>query len=140
MKFEEILSFNLVSVTNILWVAFDKKLREKGFSSGQIFVLVELWQNEGITQTDLARSLRLSNPTVCKMVNSLLNQGIVNLVKCKTDKRATNIFLTSYGKSLQESAYQVCKEFDVEVFEEFSETERLILSQLNDKLINSLLK
>ena len=140
MKFDDLLSFNLINATNVLWVSFDKMLKKNGISSGQIFVLCELWNQDGLNQTQIAERLNITTPTVNSMIKSLEANDFITVKRNETDRRVTDIFLADKAQLLQTDIYQAWKEFDKRIFLGFSETEKLILLQLSVKLLNGLIK
>jgi len=76
-------------------------LREIGLYPGQELLLMQLWDRDGQTQTDLVRALQLDPSTVTRMVSRLKEQGFVSRAASPSDGRAVSISLTPRGRDLQ---------------------------------------
>ena len=74
MKIDNTLNFLFSETTNLFWVKLEQSMREIGLHSGQIFVLISLWNEDGKAQIELSQILNLSPPTINKMIKSLENK------------------------------------------------------------------
>lgn len=109
-------------------------MNELNLYRGQVFILVSLWNNDRQSQIDLAANLQLSAPTINKMVKSLSVAGFVECHKCQNDGRMMRVYLTQKGIEHQKLVEEKCAEFEADFFSSLTETERLILRQVFDKL------
>ena len=103
MDFEDTISFMLAKVTIAHRNVLQRNVSEVGLHSGQVFVLFELWKNDGQRQIDLAERLGLSPPTVNKILGGLLESDFVTRGKYEDDARSTRIFLTQKGMDVRHS-------------------------------------
>jgi MarR family transcriptional regulator, organic hydroperoxide resistance regulator len=78
-----------------------KSLAAYGTHPGQAMCLHLLAVRDGTTQRDLADSLRLSRPTVSKMVRAMERSGLVVRRPDEDDQRLTRVDLTSAGRELE---------------------------------------
>ncbi len=62
MNFEDTTSFMLAKVCVAHRNLLQKNVVQAGLHSGQVFVLIELWKNDGQRQIDLASRLGLAPP------------------------------------------------------------------------------
>lgn len=62
--------------------------------------LKEIYKNEKMTITELAQTFNISKPTVTEVIKHFENNGIVEKVQCKDDKRIYFIHLTELGELL----------------------------------------
>ncbi|MCA1589652.1 MAG: MarR family winged helix-turn-helix transcriptional regulator [Acidobacteria bacterium] len=135
MNFGETVSYVLTKTATSHRTALEKKMREIGLHSGQVFVLQELWKKDGQRQIDIAARLRLAPPTVNKVLGGLLEGDFVARAKYEDDARSTRIFLTPKGKEIRGLVETKWAELEDETMIELTDTERLMLSQLLRKLL-----
>lgn len=140
MNFNETLPYLFAQISTVFKVEIEKHLNEFNLHAGQIFVLFELWKNDGLSQIELAARLKLSPPTVNKMVKSLANNGFVVSNVCPGDGRVMRIFLTPKGAAIRPRVEEKWRLIEEKLVANLTATEQLVLSQLFDKLVENLLK
>src|SRR6476661_2839396 len=101
IKFEETVSFRLAKVTTAFRNSLERHMGRIGLHGGQIFVLLELWKQDGLRQIDIASRLSLSAPTVNKMLKGLIEVNLVTRSRTEDDARSTRIFLTKKGQHMR---------------------------------------
>lgn len=134
MKINNSLIDLLSSSTNLFRTNFEYAMNEIGLHSGQVFILISLWENDGQSQINLAQQLNLSAPTVNNMVKSLLANGFVTNNKCEADGRVMRVYLTDKGTEIKPAVENQWKKIEEKTFANFTETENLIFGQLLVKL------
>jgi len=139
MNFENTISFLLAKVTIAHRNLLQKGVNEAGLHSGQVFILISLWSEDGQRQNNIARSLNLSSPTVNKMIKSLIDGGFLTLQKDETDGRATRIFLTEKGIGIRSKVEKLWQDLEDHVYSNLTETEKIVLFQLLEKTLKNLL-
>ena len=138
MKFNDSLTFVFSEVSTFFWVRLDKAMKEIGLHSGQIFILILLWENDGQSQIELASGLNVSPASVNKMVKSLAANDFVKLVRNEKDARVVNVFLSKKGAGVRENVERQWLNLETDAFSTLTETEKLILFQILDKLRQNL--
>ncbi len=136
--FENTITYILTQAAVAYRNNLEKSLNTIGLHSGQIFVLISLWQNDGQSQIDLVKNLDVSAPTVNKMVKSLANAGFVECRKCQSDGRLMRVFLTDKGIACQDSVAERWVQVESFSYSNLTETEKLMLLQLFGKLRTNL--
>ena len=139
MFLETSVTYSFTQLANNFRYKFDLKMNELNLHGGQVFVLTCLWNLDGQSQIDLAAYLKLSAPTVNKMVKSLVGSGFVESRQCKNDGRIMRVYLTPRGIEHQKLVEEKFAEFEIDFFSSLTETERLILTQIFEKLKGNLL-
>lgn len=134
MNFNETIPYLFVQVSTAFKSQLEKKLNETGLHSGQVFILFELWENDGQSQIDLSSNLKLAPPTINKMVKSLSDNGFVTCHKCESDGRLMRVFLTRKGLDARPDVEQKWKDAEEVLMSDLTVTERLVLSQLFEKM------
>lgn len=65
-------------------------------------ILNRLWEQEGLSQVELADKTFKDKPNVTRMLDVLERRGLVFRQKDENDRRIFKIYLTEAGKSLEE--------------------------------------
>lgn len=138
MNFENTVTYTLTQLGIAYRTYLERAMSEIGLHSGQVFVLISLWKNDGQSQIDLVVNLGLTAPTVNKMVKSLTTSGYVECRKCKTDGRLMRVFLTDKGIQCQSLVAEQWHKIETRSYANLTETEKLVLSQLFAKLKENL--
>ena len=133
---QNLLIFELARILSFHRNTVEKSMNEIGLHSGQIFILISLWKDDGQTQVELSKNLQISPPTVYNMVTRMAELDLVKLNKCEKDARAMRVHLTEKGQSLQKSAEKQWEKLEKTVFEGWAETEKMMFSLLLKKFRN----
>lgn len=105
-------------------------LKEMNLHIGQERLLMELWKEDGLTQTELAERLCIEPPTLTKMLSRLEKTELLEKRRDALDARICRIFLTDKGYSLQEPFTKLWLDLEEVVLAELSLEERLLLRRL----------
>jgi len=138
MEFDKTLTYDLTQLAIVYRTYLEKSMNEIGLHSGQVFILVSLWKDDGQSQIALVKNLKLAPPTINKMVKSLMNGGFVKCQKCETDSRMMRVYLTDKGREIREAVAEQWNKLETQFYSNLTETEKLILSQLSIKLKENL--
>ena len=134
IKFEDTVSFRLARVTTAFRNSLERHMGQIGLHGGQVFVLLELWKQDGLRQIDLAGRLSLSAPTINKTLKGLIEINLVTRARLEGDARSTRIYLTPRGRDMQRDVEDQWLELEESCLSGLTETERLVLSELLGKL------
>lgn len=135
MDFEQSVSFLLAKLTVAHRNSLQRSVSTAGLHSGQVFVMIELWKRDGQRQIDLAARVKLSAPTVNKILGGLLENDFVTRARYEDDARSTRIYLTPKGIEVRRDIEKHWMELEEETVSGLTETERLIFKQLLQKLL-----
>ena len=135
MKHYESLGY-LVSHLNIdLQNALDEKLKRYQLDIKLWPVLFALWQEEGITQTELSKRCDVANYTMTRLLDQLQTQGLIHRHQEADNRRAFQIFLTDIGKALEQDliceAERVNDNFLVNLSEDEQASFIIMLNKIN---------
>lgn len=133
VDFEKSLTYLFAQVANAQRASLEKAMNACGLHSGQIFVIISLWQIDGQSQIDLVKNLNVSPPTVYKMVLSLTTNGFVYCRKCVRDGRMMRVYLTKKGRECQNLVEEQWLRTEDSFFSNLTATEKLIFSQILQK-------
>jgi DNA-binding MarR family transcriptional regulator len=134
INFEDTATYKLARVTTAYRNALERHLGVIGLHGGQVFVLFELWKQDGLRQIDIATRLNLSAPTINKILRGLTEINLVTRSREQDDARSTRVFLTDQGRNIKKDVAAQWLELESEYLSGLTDTERLILPDLLGKL------
>lgn len=82
--------------------ALRQRLQPHKVTPGQWFFLRALWIEEGLSQRELSRRVRTTEPTTVSALRLLERNGLIERVRNTKDRRTINIFLTDRGRELKD--------------------------------------
>jgi DNA-binding MarR family transcriptional regulator len=82
-----------------------ERLEPHGITLPQYFVLRELWQEEGLTQREVANRVGVLEPTMVTTLDALERLGMIRRVRSTTDRRKTHVQLTSEGQTMRDTLH-----------------------------------
>src|ERR1700759_4183324 len=90
----------LVESSRLLRNHIDHRAKERGTTRAQWIVLFRLRENEGLSQVDLADVLELQPISLVRLVDRLVDPGLLEGRHDPKDRRANRLFLTEKGRKL----------------------------------------
>ncbi|WP_235840021.1 MarR family winged helix-turn-helix transcriptional regulator [Derxia lacustris] len=112
----------------------DGDLREMGFATGQIPVLVALKHQKALSQAELARIARVEQPSMAQLLARMERDGLVERVADPADKRSRLISLTADAARRMPKAKAIMDKRTGEALEGFSAEETAQLMTLLERL------
>lgn len=100
-------------LTSVAYRSMNKRLSNNlkllgiKLSAEQYGLLKRLWQEEGLTQLDLAKLTSKDKPSITRLLNNLEKKKLITRKVNKEDKRCNKIYLTEAGKKLEETCLKV---------------------------------
>lgn len=91
---------------------------------GQPKVLYALWEEEGLSHSELASRVHVSAPTLSKMVQRMVKAGLLVCRDDPRDQRVSRIFLTDAGRAIKADVDRTWARLDAETLAGFSTEER----------------
>lgn len=113
---------------------------EIGLYQGQPFVLQTLWQEEGITHSDLANRMHVRPATISNMIKRMEKSGFVERRLDLDDERVSRVFLTEDGRRIQDQVEKVWSDLDTTIFAGFSPEECTLLQRSLERVRDNLLR
>lgn len=93
---------NLLRETELAFSkAFRRELAAFGVTVAQYQHLRRLWEEDGITQAELSRSIGVENASSTATLDSLERQALIHRSRNSRDRRKVNVFLTPTGAALE---------------------------------------
>jgi MarR family transcriptional regulator, organic hydroperoxide resistance regulator len=115
-------------------------LEALGLYRGQPPVLFALWDQEGLTHTELAERLQNTPATITKMLQRMEKAGFVQRRADANDQRVSRVYLTETGRAIKAQVQAVWDTIEAETFAGFTDEESLLLrtflQRIRQNLIN----
>ncbi|MBP2147159.1 DNA-binding MarR family transcriptional regulator [Methanofollis sp. W23] len=93
----------------------NERMRAFGLSSGQLFTLIHLAHQQGVTQETLARRFHVDKGTTARAVRRLEDTGHIIRTTDPDDRRAVRIFLTKKGEEIIPEIIRIDREWEKDV-------------------------
>jgi MarR family transcriptional regulator, transcriptional regulator for hemolysin len=90
----------LVETSRLLRNFIDHRAKSRGTTRAQWIVLFRLRQQEGLSQVDLADVLELQPISLVRLLDRLVEHGLLERRHDPKDRRANRLFLTASGRQL----------------------------------------
>ena len=103
-KLDESIGFIIECTEQCLKRELRKSFQAHGFdvTPYQWTVLYRLWEQDGLTQAEIAERTIKDKPTITRMIDVLEKKGFVVRRNDKNDRRVYKIYLTEDGKILEQ--------------------------------------
>jgi DNA-binding MarR family transcriptional regulator len=118
--------------------AVGRRLRTHRLNPQRFWVLVNLLETPGSSLRELARRLRMDEPTASRIVASLARRRLVRARPDAADRRRRNLELTAEGKALARSVAPVASEVRQAVEAGFTDQEKATLRQLLGRVVDNM--
>ena len=128
----------LVESSRLLRNYIDHRAKERGTTRAQWIVLFRLRQQEGLSQVDLAEVLELQPISLVRLLDRLVEHGLLERRHDPKDRRANRLFLTERGRQLVDDLDSLREAIATDVLEKVSEeaikTSLATLCKLKDRI------
>lgn len=131
---EERISLLLMQVSKEHRARMGAALAELGLHLGQESVLMQLWEEEGLTQSELVERLGVEPPTVTKMLQRMERAGVIQRRADVRDARVSRVHLTPQGRKLEAPVRAVWRRAEEQLVKRLSPEERVVVRRLLGRL------
>jgi len=126
----ETISFLLVQICRAQRNVANETLAEIGLHAGQELFLGQLWQQDGLAQSQIVEQMCVQPPTVSKMLDRMERSGLVLRRPDPEDSRISRVYLTEQGRNLQQGVCTMWDQLEKKIVEGLSVEERILLRRL----------
>ncbi len=102
LKQDKSLGFIISRTALKIRTEISRRFKSFGLSPEQGFILSRLGELDGITQKELADRTFKDTPTTARILDRLMDRGLIARRKHPDDRRAFLIFLTDQGREIRE--------------------------------------
>ena len=100
LRLQETLGFLLSDATRTMTRTFSARIGAHGVGIGIFQFLRILWEEDGLTQSQLASRTRMREPSAADALYDLERRGLVRRVADRNDRRKVCVLLTAQGRKL----------------------------------------
>ncbi|MFN0217571.1 MAG: MarR family winged helix-turn-helix transcriptional regulator [Hyphomicrobium sp.] len=104
LRLENQLCFALYAATRAIAKTYRQKLEPMGITYPQYLVLIVLWEQDGLTVTEIGNRLRLDSGTLTPLLQRLESMQLVRRKRSSKDERVVQAFLAPKGEALKVDA------------------------------------
>ncbi len=113
-------------------------LAKVGLHVGQEMVMLQLWEEDGLIQSELVSRIQVEAPTVTKMLNRIEGAGLVERRRDPQDARICRVYLTDQGQALREPVNLCWQAIENRVLANMTLEEQLLLRRLLLQMLSNL--
>lgn len=134
MKRTESVSYLISHLNHGIQSDLDSRLKRYQLDIKLWPVLFALWQEEGLSQTELSKHCDVAHYTMTRLLDQLQVLGYVTRHQEEDNRRAFQIFLTDAGKALESDLTLEALRVDEQHLSRLSPDEQQILMVLLNKM------
>jgi len=101
------LCFALYSTSLAMTKLYKPMLEELGLTYPQYLAMLVLWEQDGLTVSELGERLYLDSGTLTPLLKRLETAGLVSRIRAVQDERRVHITLTAAGRKLKAKAAKI---------------------------------
>lgn len=107
LALDDQICFALYSASRAVTRAYAQLLKPLGLTYPQYLTLLVLWEQAGVSVTDIGERLALDSGTLTPLLKRLEQQGLIRRVRSEEDARVVHVQLTPRGRALKAKAKKV---------------------------------
>lgn len=115
-----------------------KALKPYNVTPEQWALLIQLWEQEGITQKELSKKSLKDQPTTTRILDKLEKRGLIRRQANPEDRRAFLIYLTNEGRNMKAPLTGLARQALAEALRGFTDQDQTQLRNLLNRIIDNL--
>jgi len=137
-QIQDYIGFQVLQIHKAHRQRAEAALNKLGIHTGQEMILLQLWIEEGIPQSQLAASMEVEPPTATKMLQRMERTGLIERRTDPEDARVSRVYLTARGRALEQPVLNVWKQLEAQTVAGLSLTEQALLHRLLMQVLTNL--
>ena len=140
MRFDKTASAGFLAnhMARLFAAGLQRRVAPLGLAPAQFMVLLELWQDDGLTQRDLVERLDVEQATMANTLARMDRDGLITRRPSETDRRARVVEITPKARAMREAAIAAAKAQNEAALAGLTGTERDELLRLMRKVIGAM--
>jgi MarR family transcriptional regulator, organic hydroperoxide resistance regulator len=134
MVFNDCICFQLGALARKITRHYKEKLSSLGLTHGQFFMLVALYDEDGLLPSQLADKTALDRPTITGLLDRLERDGWTERRPEPSDRRVLRIHLTSKALQVREAILSIFEETNGQFVRRFSQDEWVLFQSFLNRL------
>ncbi|EJL86557.1 transcriptional regulator [Polaromonas sp. CF318] len=107
LQLDNQLCFALYSTSLAMTKLYKPMLEELGLTYPQYLAMLVLWEQDGLTVSELGERLYLDSGTLTPLLKRMETAGLVSRLRAVQDERRVHITLTAAGRKLKDKAARI---------------------------------
>jgi DNA-binding MarR family transcriptional regulator len=137
-QIQDYIGFQVLQVHKAHRQRAEAALNKLGIHTGQEMILLQLWIEEGIPQSQLAASMEVEPPTATKMLQRMERAGLIERRADPEDARVSRVYLTARGRALEQPVLDAWNQLEAQTVAGLSLTEQTLLHRLLMQVLTNL--
>jgi DNA-binding MarR family transcriptional regulator len=129
-QIQDYIGFQVLQIHKAHRQLAEEGLSKLGVHTGQEMILLQLWIEEGIPQSQLAACMEVEPPTATKMLQRMERAGLIARRPDPEDARVSLVYLTERGKALEQPVLDLWRQLEARTVSGLSLTEQTLLRRL----------
>ena len=117
------LGYQVNHLARLLAQALRRRIEAVGVVPGQFAQLLALYEQDGLTQGELSRRVRIEQPTMAVTLKRMERDGLVERVPDPSDGRRALVMLTAHARRLEKDLTAAAREVNAAAVAGLSATE-----------------
>ncbi|NQZ90744.1 MAG: MarR family transcriptional regulator [Moritella sp.] len=122
-------------VANQAAKVFDTELKKHGLTIALWPTMMCLWEEEGVTQSEISAKSKVENSTTTRTIDKLEKLGLVERRTDPNSRRSFRIYLTEQGLALKETLLPIPMAINKKLLSSLEETEQKEMLRLLQKMV-----
>ncbi|VBB09579.1 Hypothetical protein LUCI_4874 [Lucifera butyrica] len=139
INIENHVGYLIQQISHLLEQLYNKNLLNEDLSISHARVIYLLYQNDGMTQSELQQDLLIKASSLTKLIDVLVEKGLVKRETCQEDARSRRIYLTDAGRKKEENLHEIREKTEAYLLSTLSDNERkdliCMLKLLKNKIV-----
>ncbi|SFU78366.1 transcriptional regulator, MarR family [Polaromonas sp. YR568] len=107
LQLDNQLCFALYSTSLAMTKLYKPMLEDMGLTYPQYLAMLVLWEQDGLTVSELGERLYLDSGTLTPLLKRMETAGLVSRIRAVQDERRVHITLTAAGRKLKAKAAKI---------------------------------
>jgi len=116
----------------------DRLIEEIAMHRGQATLLCRLFEQDGVSQSEIANQLGIQGATVTNMLQRMEEAGLVTRERDPVDNRLVRVYLTQTGSEKERAINEQFLKVEATIYTGFSSEERAILRMLLRRILQNM--
>ncbi len=109
---ENHIGYMIHKISHLLKQIHNEKFEREGVTHSQARVLFYLYRNNGATQSELHQELSIKPSSLTKLVDVLVQKGLVTRQPSLKDARINQIYLTEEGRLIEQRLWEIIEDVE----------------------------
>ena len=113
---------------------FVEEVGESGPNTRQFAVLINVFQNPGMSQTALVEASGIDRSTLTEVLKRMIDRGMISKARAQEDQRTNALFLTGAGVSVLKSTFEAAERAQLRILKPLSVADRSVAMSILEAL------